>query len=274
MNPNRFAITFACYNSVDYTKLFVESLIDTQTPLDRIVVVDNHSSDETQQYLQKVPFNSVITNLSNLGCGVAWDQGALALQAEWTIVMNNDVIVSPQWVENLILVAEKNNLKMISPSLIEGPLDYDFQSFSRSASEKMSDVLRINGHHAVCIAIHNSVWEKIGYFQPSPTLLGYEDTLFFHHATKAGIIGGLTGKVWLHHYGSITQTAMKLERGLKTKDRLGIRTNYKLLNQTWFQRKWRKFKKTRQSKQWRSSELTKYGMTVHGIRNGGAFEWK
>ncbi len=273
MNPSKYSLTFACYNSVAYTKLCIESMLDHGTPLDRLVVVDNGSTDETRDYLSTLALGGRIFNTQNLGCGVAWNQGALAQQAEWTIIMNNDVLVSPHWIERLIGTAEKLNLKVISPALIEGPLDYDFKSFELNASHQMQDVHRIGGRHAVCLAIHQSVWLDVGYFQPVPKLLGYEDTLFFHELEKSKIQTGMTGASWLHHYGSITQTAMKQERGLAQKDGLGYRYNYKLLNQSWLTRKLNKMARNKQLRQWRDAELSEHGMSIHGLRENGAFKW-
>jgi GT2 family glycosyltransferase len=273
MKKEKYSLTFACYNSVEYTKLCIDSMIAHGTPLDRLVVVDNGSKDETRDYLQKIPLGGRIYNSQNLGCGVAWNQGALHFQSEWTIVMNNDVLVSPNWIENLILAAEEQNLKIASPSLIEGKLDYDFSSFERSAQAKMKNVHRIGARHAVCLAIHESVWMDIGYFQPIPKLLGYEDTMFFHEAKKAHLKMGVTGASWLHHYGSITQTAMKLERGLKNNQNLPDRYNYRLLNQSWLERKIGKLKRKNQEKIWQKQELDQFGMTLHGIRENNTFRW-
>jgi GT2 family glycosyltransferase len=236
-------------------------------------VIDNGSTDDMRSYLKTLSLGGLIFNQANLGCGVAWNQGALALQAEWTIIMNNDVIVSKNWIENLIETAEKNNLKVISPSLIEGGLDYDFEKFSVNASTKMKNALRLGGRHAVCLAVHQSVWLEVGYFQPIPKLLGYEDTMFFNELTKANIATGITGASWLHHFGSITQSAMKQERGLSQKANLGYRYNYRLLKQSWLTRKLNKIKSNAQLKVWRSEELTNWGITMHGIRINGEFIW-
>lgn len=273
MSPNKYSITFACYNSVEYTKLCIDSMVKHGTPLDRLVVVDNGSKDATREYLQTLPLGGRILNTQNLGCGVAWNQGALALQSEWSIIMNNDVLVSPQWIENLIGAAEQQGLKVISPALIEGPLDYDFDGFEEEASSKMKNIHRIGARHAVCLAIHQSVWMDVGYFQPIPKLLGYEDTMFFHELKKANIQTGMTGASWLHHYGSITQTAMKQERGLKDKDGLGYRYNYKLLNQSWLQRKLAKAQRKKQERSWRNQEVSQYGISIHGLRENGNFQW-
>lgn len=248
-------------------------MVKSGTPLDRLVVVDNGSTDGTRNYLETLQLGGRIYNKQNLGCGVAWNQGALALQAEWTIIMNNDVLVSPFWIDKLISSAENEGLQVISPSLIEGSLDYNFYDFDKIASQKMSGVYRIGGRHAVCLAIHESVWLNVGYFQPIPTLLGYEDTIFFNDLTKAKIQTAITGNSWLHHYGSITQSAMKQERGLTQNDGLANRRNYRLLNQLWIERKIRKIQRKRQEKKWRDTELLKYGMTLHGIRQDNRFKW-
>lgn len=274
MNPLKYSITFACYNQVNYTRQCIDSMIKHGLDVSRLVVVDNGSSDDTKNYLNTLALGGRIFNKSNLGCGVAWNQGALALQSEWTIIMNNDVLVSRGWVENLIDVAEANGLKIISPALIEGPQDYDFDAFAEDAMAKMKDALRIGGRHAVCLAVHESVWLEIGYFQPIPKLLGYEDTMFFHEVDKARIPIGMTGRSWLHHYGSITQSALKQERGLSEKDGLGNRRNYRLLQQGWLERKLKKIKKLRQIQSWCAQETRHFGMSMHGGRENGRFSWK
>ena len=274
MNPQKYAITFACYNQVEYTKMCIDSMVKHGLDLSRLVVIDNASTDSTRSYLETLPLGGRIFNKANLGCGVAWNQGALALQAEWTIIMNNDVIVSKNWIENLIETAEKNNLKVISPAMIEGELDYDFEKFSNEASSTMQTAMRLGERHAVCLAVHQSVWLDVGYFQPIPKLLGYEDTMFFNELEKAKIPTGMTGASWLHHFGSITQTAMKQERGLSQRDGLAYRYNYRLLNQSWLTRKLNKIKRNRQSKLWSNSELDQYGTSIYGTRVKGNFSWK
>jgi glycosyltransferase involved in cell wall biosynthesis len=275
MNPLKYAVTFACYNQIDYTRKCVDSLIKHRLDLSRLVVVDNGSTDGTREYLSTLPLGRRIFNKSNLGCGVAWNQGALALQAEWTIVMNNDVLVSASWLENLINVAEQNQLKMISPALIEGELDYDFDDFANQASTKMHSALRLGGRHAACLAIHESVWQAIGYFHPVPKLLGYEDALFFREIDRAGIPCAITGASWLHHYGSMTQKIMKQELGLSQNDDLpDRRVSLRFLQQSWIERKLKKMRRLRQAKQWRNDELTHYAMSMHVRRHNNRFSWQ
>ena len=273
MNKTDYAITFACYGQLHYTEQCLDSMVRHGTPLDRVVAVDNGSTDGTRDYLAQLPLGGRIYNRDNLGCGVAWNQGALALQAEWTIIMNNDVLVSAGWIENLIGAATRSGLRVISPALVEGELGYDFEAFAPDASTKMRDALRRGWCHAVCMAIHRSVWLEIGYFQPVPKLLGYEDTMFFHQMARAGIEGGTTGASWLHHFGSITQSAMKQERGLRQSDNLGYRYNYRLLGKSWMRRKMDKARLLRDQKRWQAEEMARYGMTMRGYCRNGELEW-
>jgi N-acetylglucosaminyl-diphospho-decaprenol L-rhamnosyltransferase len=269
-----YAITFACYNQVDYTRQCVDSLVRHGYDLGRVVAVDNGSSDDTRDYLATLPLGGRILNRQNLGCGVAWNQGVLALQSEWTIVMNNDVLVSEHWLENLIAAADRRGLKVVSPALMEGPLDYDFEAFARDASTRMRDVARMGARHAVCLCVHQSVWDKVGYFQATPSLWGYEDTLFFNALDQAGIEAAIVGASWLHHYGSITVSAIKQERGLSQKSGLGARNNSRLLGKSFLRRKMDKMQRKSQERRWRTEELAKYGMTLHGERKDGAFAWR
>jgi hypothetical protein len=157
--------------------------------------------------------------------------------------------------------------------MIEGEADYDPDTYLADASQKMKGVMRSNIPHAVCVAIHESVWMDVGYFASIPKLWGYEDTMFFHAARKAGIPSGITGASWLHHFGSITQTAMKREQGLTGKQGLTGRYNYRLLNESWLERKLQKARRVKQIKAWRDEELAAHGMTVHGVRKDGKFDW-
>ncbi|MFY8015509.1 MAG: glycosyltransferase family 2 protein [Limnohabitans sp.] len=269
-----YTITFACYNQLDYTKQFIASLDREEVDFSRIVAVDNGSTDGTREWLQLQGFGQVILNNRNLGCGAAWNQGALAIQSKWTVVMNNDVVCAKGWLTNLLRLAEIHHLKIASPAMIEGDLNYDFQDWARKATEKFGQYCRRDSSHAVCMAIHQDVWDEVGYFMPVPKLLGYEDSIFFRRAYEAGVKTGTVAASWLHHYGMTTQKALKLEKKLDAKDSLGNRNLMKLyMNQTWLDRKMGKIKRKKNIDAAKSKELHQFGMTVHGLNFNGAAHW-
>lgn len=268
-----YAITFACFNSLRYTRMCIESLVGVGTPLSRLVVVDNCSTDATREYLEGLSLGGRIYNKENMACGVAWNQGVLHLQAEWTVVMNNDLIVSPRWIERLIGVAKKNGLRVVSPALVEGDLDYDFPEYAENSAKRMAGSLRKNTQHAVCVCIHRSVFMDVGFFRPTPSLLGFEDAIFFQALRKSAVQTGMTGEVWLHHFGSITQSEMKRARGIRESDVLVRVNDRELLQQSWLERKIERYQRKKRQAAWRSDELMKYGMTMHAERKDGGFRW-
>ena len=274
MDPTSYAVTFACYNQLGYTRQCIDSLVRTGLDLSRLVVVDNGSTDDTREFLEGLPLGGRVFNQGNLGCGVAWNQGALALQAEWTVVMNNDVVVSTSWLHDLIGAAQNQGLRLASPAMVEGEHDYDFEAFVQNDGQRMKHAVRRGSRHAVCMLIHKSVWAEVGYFQPVPKLWGYEDTLFFHELDKAAVPTGVVGSSWIHHFGSVTQSAIKRERGLTGKQGLSARNSHRLLGLSFWQRKLMKFQRELQLSRWKRQELEQFDMTLHGQRENGHFTWR
>jgi GT2 family glycosyltransferase len=276
MSGSNYTITFACYNQLDYTQRFIASLDRDEVDFSRIVAVDNGSTDGTRHWLQQQGFGAVVLNERNLGCGAAWNQGALAIQSKWTVVMNNDVICAKGWLRNLLAAAEEKQLQIASPSMVEGELDYDFAEFSTNAQAKMKGYVRYGAPHAVCMAIRYDVWAEIGYFMPVPKLLGYEDGIFFQRAMEAGIKSGTTADSWLHHFGMTTQKALKLEMRLNERDSLGNRNLMRLyMAQSWAGRKLARYRKQQLLRSSSKHELQIYGATVHALNrdHNGHLEW-
>jgi glycosyltransferase involved in cell wall biosynthesis len=271
-----YTLTFACYNQLDYTQQFIASLDREEVDFSRIVAVDNGSTDGTREWLGQQGFGAVILNNRNLGCGAAWNQGALAIQSKWTVVMNNDVICAKGWLRNLLASAEANQLHIASPAMVEGELNYDLGAWARQSEDSMRGYIRKDAPHAVCMAIREDVWNEIGYFMPVPKLLGYEDGIFFQRALEAGLNTGTSADSWLHHYGMTTQKALKLEMKLDQKDSLGNRNLMRLyMAQSWVARKLARHQRRSLLKTARALELATYGKTVHALNRkaGAPWEW-
>ena len=266
MTPPSYTITFACYNQLDYTKQFIASLDREEVDFSRIVAVDNGSTDGTREWLTQQGFGAVVLNDRNLGCGAAWNQGALAIQSKWTVVMNNDVVCAKGWLRNLLTAAEANQLHIASPAMVEGELNYDFDVWAKDAQTKMTGYVRQGAPHAVCMAIRDDVWSEIGYFMPVPKLLGYEDAIFFQRALEAKLKTGTCADSWLHHYGMTTQKALKLEMKLDQHDSLGNRNLMRLyMSQSWVARKLARYQRRKLLSDACTNEKGAYGYTVHAL---------
>jgi len=270
---SNYTITFATLNCLDYTQKCVESLFASGVHPSRIVAVDNASNDGTPEYLKQLGIGSAILNRQNLSCGAAWNQGILAQQSEWTIVMNNDIVVAPNFAERLISFATDNQLHLVSPARIDGEMDYDFLHFSNESQMKTMQAVRWGSSNAICMCIHRSLFNKIGFFRANPTLLGFEDGLFYNEIRKNNIRHATTGSVWIHHFGSVTQEHMKMVLGKSSGDVLVKVNDRKLYGQSWLERKLYRRKLKLEHQSWLEQELGKFGMTLHGTRINNGFVW-
>ena len=86
-NLPKVSIITVNYNGEEVTCDMLESLRHVTYKNLEVIVVDNASTDGTQKYLMQMGLGGVILNRQNLSCGAAWNQGILARQTDWTIVI-------------------------------------------------------------------------------------------------------------------------------------------------------------------------------------------
>jgi GT2 family glycosyltransferase len=67
------SIIIPVFNKLEYTKLCLMSLQNSCPETNKIIVIDNGSSDGTMEYLRGLEGISVISNETNLGCAGAWN---------------------------------------------------------------------------------------------------------------------------------------------------------------------------------------------------------
>ena len=254
-------------NQLHYTQQCVESLLAGGTPASQLLVIDNGSTDDTAQWLASRPDVPSIRNAVNLGCGGAWTQGALHDHSDWVVLLNNDVVVCSNGMADLIAAGERHGLGVVSPALVEGELDYDFASHAGAFRAAMTGTLRPGWFHGVCFAVRRSVLETIGFPDTDRQLGGREDVEYLVRCTRHKVPVGTVGDVLLHHFGSITQKAMKMETGI---DDLGDRAHfYRKLGMGWLARKRFKAQRRRLAADWVRRERSDHGFVMHMVRADG-----
>ncbi len=270
-NYNRYVVVIPVFNQLQYTAQCVESLLAQQVKPEDILIIDNASSDDTPHWLEQHPELQRFRNRTNLGCGCAWTQGAvLSPDAEWVVLLNNDVLCGPDAIGALLDAAEREKFGVVSPALLEGENDYDFRTFSVDYKGKMSGMIRKNRLHGVCFAVHRSVLEKIGFPDTDRHLGGYEDAEFQFRCRHADIPVGMVGDSVFHHFGSITQKAIKKKTGKKSLgDRKYFRTR---VGSKWWTRKRDKFLLWFEFRKWIAEERSASGLTLHMQRSNGSWE--
>ncbi|MEI6638722.1 MAG: glycosyltransferase [Chlorobium sp.] len=268
---DRYVVVIPVFNQLHYTAQCVESLLVQHVRPEHILIIDNASSDDTALWLERRPEINSRRNRTNLGCGCAWTQGVvLSPDAEWIVLLNNDVLAGPDAIGSLLDAAEREKLGVVSPALLEGLNDYDFDAFAVKYQQSMAGTVRPGRFHGVCFAVHRSVIEKIGYPDTDRHLGGYEDAEFLFRCRRANISVGIVGDSVFHHFGSITQKAIKQKTGQKS---LGDLNYFRSrVGSKWWSRKRDKFLSKFVFRKWIGQEVVKSGYSLHMVRKDGEWE--
>lgn len=223
-------IVIPVLNHLHYTKQCLESLFaHTESPI-RVIVVNNGSSDGTMEYLASLPAVTVIGNDTNRGCAAAWNQGVKAGQSPWVVILNNDVLLPKGWLEGMLTYAQESGAEIVSPGMRGGACTYELDTFAADFMEAMTKASRKGEAHGVCFMVKRSVFERIGFFDENFRIGQYEDADFFRRARAGGCLLGVTGRSFIHHFGSVTQNTLRDNKATRP---------YEAENRAYFRKKWR-----------------------------------
>src|SRR5580658_3350660 len=104
------SVIIPCWNQLEFTRHCVKSLIRHTAPRWELIVINNGSTDGTADYFAGVQDVSpvpvtIITNATNRGFPAAINQGLQYARGEYLVLLNNDVVVTDGWLEQLIALA-------------------------------------------------------------------------------------------------------------------------------------------------------------------------
>jgi GT2 family glycosyltransferase/predicted SAM-dependent methyltransferase len=213
------SIIILTYNQLEYSKLCVNSIIEnTEIPYE-IIFVDNGSLDGTVKWLKDLckrhPNFRLIKNVTNKGFAVGCNQGIEAASGEYILLLNNDVIVTPNWLTGML-----NCIKSDIKSGIVGPMTNNISGSQRvpRVTYKSPDDLpayakqfyknhryrRILNQRIVgfCMLFHRNLVERIGMLDASFGTGNFEDDDFCLRSVLHGYHNYIAADVFIHHFGS------------------------------------------------------------------------
>ncbi|MEW6227345.1 MAG: glycosyltransferase [Bacillota bacterium] len=226
------SIIVLCHNQVEYTVACVQSILKHTPESIELIFVDNGSTDGTADYLRSLAAGDlpaslvgvkVIHNDVNVGFAAGVNQGIREASGEYVLLLNNDVIVSRGWLGGLLrcmrrsdkigLVGPMSNYvagiqQVRDPSYDVGRLDEYAEAFSREHEGCVIKTFRIIGF---CMLIRNRVIERIGGFDITFGTGNFEDDDFCLRAVIAGFDVAIAGDVFIHHFGSVTFKAARVD---------------------------------------------------------------
>jgi len=217
----RVAAVIPTWNRADLLAELLASLALQTRPFDEIIIVDNGSSDNSAEVAQ---FHNArwIALGQNQGFAPAVNRGIEAAQSHWIAILNNDVTLTPTWLQALLesltcgtgfspcTFATGKILSAANPTLIDATFDELARSGCawRCGSGK-PDSLIWNTPRQIRIAPMTAALFKTDLFKTvgllDETFESYlEDIDFGVRTSLAGFQGLYVPQAVAHHRGSAT----------------------------------------------------------------------
>lgn len=99
------AVVIVTYNRLELLKECLACVCGQTIPFSRVIVVDNHSTDGTAEYLASRTDIEVIREAENLGgAGGFYDGLQRAGQSpyDWVLIIDDDAMIAPDYMEKLL----------------------------------------------------------------------------------------------------------------------------------------------------------------------------
>ena len=221
------------FNQWKVTELCLQSLAHAQKmfPSNRVeyLLVDNASSDETRRAAKKIPGLRVIENKKNYGFAKGNNIGIEAASGEDIVLLNNDTVVPPHWLDRLSLHASRiPDLGILGPStntetnqVLPGAYYHsvpEFFAFNREVEAKHRGqwqmVRKISG---LCMYLPRRTIETVGLLDEDYGIGYFEDDDYCLRTANAGLKIVWAKDLYLHHFGSMSfeRNSMKRDKHLE-----------------------------------------------------------
>ena len=226
----KVAAIIVTYNGINWIEKCLTSLKKSLAPL-QTIVIDNGSTDGTQKIIANFPEVTFIQSDINLGFGRANNKGieiALAKNAKYIFLLNQDAWIEPNTISVLLQIAEDNrDYGVISPVHLNGTysgLDLNFSKqlvpencssfYSDLYVKKLKILYEITFVNAAAWLISKRCFETVGFFEPLFFLYG-EDNNFLQRVTYHKLKIGVTPYCTICHdremrQGSFSETGIKI----------------------------------------------------------------
>lgn len=215
----KVTIVIPNYNGKHFMQPCLQSLSHQTSSDFEILVVDNHSTDGSLEYMQEFyPDIRIIALDQNYGFSRAVNEGIKASRTPYVLLLNNDTTVDPHFVEAMIHAIDKSPrifsvsskmIQMYHPELIDSAGDlYTLVGWGvcRGAGRPISNYSKMDQIFTACAgaAIYRkSVFEQIGYFDESHFAY-LEDIDIGYRAKIYGYINIFCPDALVYHVGSGT----------------------------------------------------------------------
>ncbi|WP_431480515.1 glycosyltransferase [Pseudomonas thivervalensis] len=213
----KVSVVVLTYNNLELTKACLDSLLtQSHYPNLEIIVVDNHSSDQTPAYLSAWakghPDRIVILNSDNKGFAAGNNQGLAAASGDYLVILNNDTVVTAGWIKGLIRhLQDHKEIGIIGPitnnigNEAKVSTRYDrMEDMPAEAAQmtraRMGEWFEINTLAFFCVMFPRSTYEQIGGLCEEYGLGFFEDDDYCRRVQRRGMRAACAEDVFVHHH--------------------------------------------------------------------------
>jgi len=185
------SIIMPVFNRLEYTQKCLGSIFEFGSRYAfEIIVVNNASSDGTKEFLESLSGKILaVHNKKNLGFAKACNAGAGKASGEFLLFLNNDTIVTKDWMDVLVKELDENpeiaiaGSKLLYPDetiqhagVVFGEDKIPYHIYAREIKEKhyVNKRRKFNALTAACMLVRKEIFDEVGGFDEA-YLNGYED---------------------------------------------------------------------------------------------------
>ena len=238
------SIIMLTLNELDHTVKCLAS-IEAHTPEPHeLIIVDNGSTDGTveflRRYLAEHDHVRVVANSTNRGFAAGNNQGLSLAEGEYVLLLNNDTLVVPVWLERMLAVFGRHpQVGIVGPmsNYVSGPqlmpdVPYrtlpELEAFAaRWTADHAAQSMAIARVVGFCLLARKAVIERIGGLDERFGSGNFEDDDFCIRAAQAGWEARIAQDAFIHHTGSQTF------KGAKIDYRKSMLRNWELFKAKW-----------------------------------------
>ena len=245
VDPPTVSIVVPVYNQIRYTLACLHSIfLHTDRRDYEIIVADDCSDDQTpavfEESISRVRY---LRNRTNLGFVSNCNNAASAARGRVVVFLNNDVVVLPGWLDELVRTLDENPaIGLVGSKLIypEGRLQeaggivfqdgsgWNYGRFEDADAPEYNYMRDVDYCSGASLALSRSLWEQVGGFDVRFSPAYYEDTdlAFKVRAARRRVV--YQPRSQLIHFEGVSH-GKSTDRGIK---------KHQAENQAVFQAKW------------------------------------
>lgn len=197
MVANKISIIIPTWNALPYFKRAVHSL-KINTPNDyELIVVDNGSRPDMVHYIKSLGCKAIF-NSTNLGPGVAFNQGIRISDGEYICLLNSDADVSNNWLNYMLITLNRD-----SSIGIVGPTCDNISSLQSDRKLWGGDDYVVPKYHVmpfVCVLMKREIFKTVGLIAERFSGGCSEDSEFCIRLENYGYIKMVAAKAFVHHH--------------------------------------------------------------------------